>query len=194
VVIRPDPRPPVASGMACLGTIIFTHGDVDGMVCAAQLIRRERGNCEVVFSNGRWIAQKLEAVLRPQEKPRRVYVTDIPADTKAAAVVAQLMGAGTEVYWIDHHPWADGLVEQMQAICTKLVYNEALSTPAGILQAAVIVQYQLGLYLCFFQSVPGLHRRKVDHVPAQDVRQLFAWHVGKPSQHGFQDVLLTRLA
>jgi hypothetical protein len=113
--------------------LIITHGDVDGMVCAAQLIRRERGNCEVVFSNGRWIAQKLEAVLRPQEKPRRVYVTDIPADAKAATFVAQLMGAGTEVYWIDHHPWADGLVEQMRAICTMLVYNEALSKPAGIL-------------------------------------------------------------
>jgi len=113
--------------------LIITHGDVDGMVCAAQLIRRERGNCEVVFSNGRWIARKLEAVLRPQEKPRRVYVTDIPADAKAAAVVTQLMGAGTEVCWIDHHPWADGLVAQMQAICTKLIYNEALSTPAGIL-------------------------------------------------------------
>jgi hypothetical protein len=103
------------------------------MVCAAQLIRRERGNCEVVFSNGRWIARKLEAVLRLLETPRRVYVSDIPADAEASGVVAQLVGAGTEVYWIDHHPWADILVSQMQAICTKLVYNEALSTPAGIL-------------------------------------------------------------
>ena len=113
--------------------LIITHGDVDGMVCAAQLIRRERGNCEVVFSNARWIARKLEAVLRPQETPRRVYVTDIPAEVQAAAVVVQLTGAGTKVYWVDHHPWAEGLVAQMQAICTRLVYNEAMSTPAGIL-------------------------------------------------------------
>ena len=113
--------------------LIITHGDVDGMVCAAQLIRRERGNCEVVFSNARWIARKLDAVLCSQETPRRVYVTDIPVDAQAATFVVQLTGAGTEVYWVDHHPWADGLVAQVQAICTRLVYNEAMSTPAGIL-------------------------------------------------------------
>jgi len=113
--------------------LIITHGDVDGMVCAAQLIRREGGSCEVVFSNARWIARKLEAALRSQEIPRNVYVTDIPADGQAATFVVQLTVAGTEVCWVDHHPWADGLVAQMQEICTRLVYNEAMSTPAGIL-------------------------------------------------------------
>jgi hypothetical protein len=113
--------------------LIITHGDVDGMVCAAQLIRRERDNCQVVFSNARWIARKLGAVLRSQETPRRVYVTDIPADAQAATFAAQLTDAGTDVCWVDHHPWADGLVAQMKAICTRLVYNEAMSTPAGIL-------------------------------------------------------------
>jgi hypothetical protein len=65
--------------------------------------------------------------------PRRVYVTDIRADTQAARFVAELTGAGTQVNWVDHHPWADGLVAQMQSICTKLVYNDAMNTPAGIL-------------------------------------------------------------
>jgi hypothetical protein len=51
--------------------LIITHGDVDGMVCAAQLIRRERGDCEVVFSNADRIARKLEAVPGSQEMPRR---------------------------------------------------------------------------------------------------------------------------
>jgi hypothetical protein len=113
--------------------LIITHGDVDGMVCAAQLIRREGGNCEVAFSNARWIARKLEAALRSQATPHRVYVTDIPANGQAAAFVEQIMGAGAEVCWVDHHPWADGVVAQMQAVCTRLVYNEAISTPAGIL-------------------------------------------------------------
>ena len=36
-------------------SLIITHGDVDGMVCAAQLIRREQSNCEQVFSNAKYV-------------------------------------------------------------------------------------------------------------------------------------------
>lgn len=114
-------------------TIVVTHGDVDGMVCAAQLIRREKSDCDVVFSNARWIASKLGAVLRARALPPRVYVTDIPADEKAASVVEKLAERSVGIWWVDHHPWPDGLVDRLGGICHEVIYNEAMSTPAGVL-------------------------------------------------------------
>lgn len=115
------------------GAIILTHGDVDGMTCAAQLIRRERSDWEIVFSNARWVAGRLFGLLRREGLPARVYVTDIPAEDQAAAAVERLAEAGVAVYWIDHHPWPEGVFEQIQRFCAAVVYHEALSTPAGVL-------------------------------------------------------------
>jgi hypothetical protein len=112
---------------------ILTHGDVDGMTCAAQLIRREQGNCQLVFSNAKWIARHLRQLLTAGNLPPRLYVTDIPASESAAAVIEALTEAGTEVYWTDHHPWPVGLVDQVRQCCVHVEYNESLSTPAGVL-------------------------------------------------------------
>ena len=112
---------------------IVTHGDVDGMTCAAQLIRREQGNCKLVFSNARWIARHLRQLLEAGDAPKRVYVTDIPASESAAAVIEELTEAESDVYWIDHHPWAGGLVERLRGCCARVEHNESLSTPAGVL-------------------------------------------------------------
>jgi hypothetical protein len=113
--------------------IIITHGDVDGMVCAAQLIRRERSQSRVMFSNARWIASKLNAVCASSELPQRVYVTDIPADRQAAQAVQELSKRGVQVHWIDHHPWPDEVVPLLNAACAMVRHNAALSTPAGVL-------------------------------------------------------------
>ena len=112
---------------------IVTHGDVDGMTCAAQLIRREQGKCTLVFSNARWIARHLQQLLTAGNLPERVYVTDIPASESAAAVIEELTEAESDVYWIDHHPWAGGLVERLRGCCARVEHNESLSTPAGVL-------------------------------------------------------------
>lgn len=114
--------------------LIITHGDVDGMTCAAQLIRREHGDYRVRYSNARWIAGKLRAALT--YSPARVYVTDIPADEQAVEAVQELSEAGVEVFWIDHHPWDDGLIERLQRLCAHVEHKEALSTPAGVLLGA----------------------------------------------------------
>ena len=113
--------------------VVITHGDVDGMVCAAQLIRREKSDCEIQFSNARWVGSKLRSILRREELPKRVYVTDIPADGGAVETVEQLARKGVSVFWIDHHPWPAGALERMLVACEHVVYNEAMSTPAGIL-------------------------------------------------------------
>lgn len=112
---------------------VVTHGDVDGMTCAAQLIRREHGNCQLVFSNARWIARHLRQLLTTGNLPARVYVTDIPASETAATVIAELAEAGTEVSWIDHHPWPARLVDRLRQSCTRVEYNASLRTPAGVL-------------------------------------------------------------
>ncbi len=112
---------------------IITHGDVDGMTCAAQLIRREQGKCKLVFSNANWIARHLRQLLNAGARPKRVYVTDIPASDSAATVIEALTEAGTEVYWIDHHPWPAGLVDRVRQCCVHVEYNKSLRTPAGVL-------------------------------------------------------------
>jgi hypothetical protein len=113
--------------------LIITHGDVDGMTCAAQLIRREHGDYRVQYSNARWIAGKLHAALKCS--PARVYVTDIPADKQAVEEVRALTEAGVQVSWIDHHPWHPMVLEELQQLCEHIEYNESLATPAGVLLA-----------------------------------------------------------
>ena len=117
--------------------IIIAHGDVDGMVCAAQLIRKEKSNCELVFSNAKYIASSLKRILKAQDKPNRVYIADIPADSKAVENVEALVDDGVDVYWIDHHPWSgDDLMSRLGNVCKEVVYNEAVSTPAGVLMGS----------------------------------------------------------
>lgn len=114
--------------------INITHGDVDGMVCAAQIIRREKSNCEVQFSNAKYIGSKSQSILHRDPIPARLYITDIPANEEAAGVVEQLSKKGVHVYWIDHHPWmGKELKGRISKACKKLVYNEDFYTPAGAL-------------------------------------------------------------
>jgi len=115
--------------------IIIAHGDVDGMVCAALLIRKEKSNCDLFFSNAKNIAFSLGRILKIQRKPARVYIADIPAGSEAVENVEALVNDdGVDVYWIDHHPWyGDDLRNRLDNVCKEVVYNEALSTPAGAL-------------------------------------------------------------
>ena len=112
--------------------IIITHGDVDGMVCAAQLIRREGPKCRLLFSNARWIASKLLEILKRDPLPKRLYVTDIPASSQCSEAVRQLAGKGVEVTWIDHHPWPSSVIEELGGSCS-LIHEAARNRPAGIL-------------------------------------------------------------
>jgi hypothetical protein len=112
---------------------IITHGDVDGMVCAAQLIRREKSNCDLIFSNAKYIKSSLYRILRSSQKTSRVYVSDIPANLEVVKILPALSENGTEIFWIDHHPWQDGVMEGIENYCTCIVYNESLQTPAGVL-------------------------------------------------------------
>ncbi|MHB9068754.1 MAG: hypothetical protein ACYC54_00130 [Sedimentisphaerales bacterium] len=114
---------------------IITHGDVDGMVCAAQLIRREKLNCDLSFSNAKYIKSTLARILRSSQRPPRIYISDIPANSDVVKVMSVLLENGTEIFWIDHHPWEPGVKEQIEKYCKKVVYNESLQTPAGILMA-----------------------------------------------------------
>lgn len=58
------------------------------MTCAAQLIRREQGDCRLVFSSAKWIARHLARELEGSRLPRRLYVTDIPARDSAVGARA----------------------------------------------------------------------------------------------------------
>lgn len=114
-------------------TTIITHGDVDGMVCAAQLILREKSDCDLSFSNAKYINFSLNKILRSSQRPSRVYVSDIPANLEVAKTLSALSENGTEIFWIDHHPWQDGVKEQIEGYCKSVIYNASMQTPAGIL-------------------------------------------------------------
>ena len=114
--------------------VIVTHGDVDGMTCAAQLIRRERGECRIVYSNATWVARHLQRVL--ESHPSRVYITDIPCNERAADVAEQMTAQGAGVHWIDHHGWSGELLDRMNRSCARVIHNEAINTPAGVLLGA----------------------------------------------------------
>ncbi len=119
--------------MAKTDALIITHGDVDGMVCAAQLIRREKSQCELRFSNAKYIKPALARILRSSRKPRRIYISDIPPNAEVIKIISTLKEHRTKVFWIDHHPWEDDVREQIGNSCDKVIYNESLQTPAGIL-------------------------------------------------------------
>jgi len=70
--------------------VVITHGDVDGMVCAAQLIRREKSNCDLSFSNAKYIKSSLARILRSSQKPRRIYISDIPANSDIIRVLERI--------------------------------------------------------------------------------------------------------
>ena len=113
--------------------MVITHGDVDGMVCAAQLIRREKSQCDLIFSNAKYIKSSLARILRSSQKPHRIYISDIPANSDIIKIMSALSEKGSEIFWIDHHPWEDGVKEQIEDYCEKVIYNHSLQTPAGIL-------------------------------------------------------------
>jgi len=112
---------------------VITHGDVDGMTCAAQLIRYEHGDCELQFSNARWIAGKLGALAKHGDRPARIYITDIPASARCLPAAQQLAQSGIEIYWFDHHPWEDGLLAELRQACAEIVHRPAIQYPAGVL-------------------------------------------------------------
>jgi len=113
--------------------VIITHGDVDGMVCAAQLIHREKSQCELRFSNAKYIKSALARILRNPHKPSRIYISDIPANSQVTDIISTLKEKGSKVFWIDHHPWKGDVRKQIENCCDEVIYNESLQTPAGVL-------------------------------------------------------------
>ncbi len=114
-------------------SVIISHGDVDGMVCAAQLIRHEESKYKLFFSNAKYVNYSLVRILKSSQIPCRIYISDIPANAKSPKLLAALSRKGSELYWIDHHPWENGIKDDIENICKAVVYNESLQTPAGIL-------------------------------------------------------------
>ncbi|MFC1676717.1 hypothetical protein ACFL3G_06595 [Planctomycetota bacterium] len=113
--------------------VIITHGDVDGMVCAAQLIRRENSQCDLRFSNAKYIKSALARILRSSQMPHRIYISDVPANSNIIKIISALSENSSDVFWIDHHPWEAGVKEDLENYCSEIVYNESLQTPAGVL-------------------------------------------------------------
>lgn len=116
-----------------MSVLIATHGDVDGMTCAAQILRIEGMECELLYSNASHISDHLAGIARRATPPVSVYVADIPADSEAAASVETLSASGAVVHWIDHHPWPDGLQQRLKNAGTHIIYREGLRYPAGVL-------------------------------------------------------------
>ncbi len=84
------------------GTVIFTHGDCDG-ICSGALALAASGSAAVYFSNPVSILGDLERAGGAD----RVIVCDIAIDRYSAAAVRKRLGLlakKADVVYIDHHP------------------------------------------------------------------------------------------
>ncbi|RLF23569.1 MAG: hypothetical protein DRN15_05835 [Thermoprotei archaeon] len=91
--------------------VIITHGDLDGVACAA-IAKRVLGEVEIIFSSPEKIAKSLRK-LRVEDG--LVVVTDISVnhgkEDEVLEAIRRLRRMRNEVLWIDHHRWTDRALE-----------------------------------------------------------------------------------
>ena len=81
--------------------IIVTSRDVEGLVCAAMIMRVEEMNCEVVLSDITSVWDDIEIITTSACPPERLYVTNIDPGDKSTDVLAKLTQSGTTMIWIN---------------------------------------------------------------------------------------------
>ncbi|HEX2949644.1 MAG TPA: hypothetical protein VHV83_08765, partial [Armatimonadota bacterium] len=113
--------------------LCITHGDVDGMTCAAQIIRREQGKYRIVYSNALKLASTIIAHATTNTSLKRLYIADIPADEASVEQIISLADRGIAVCWVDHHPWPEGLYQRLERAGVQAIYRQGMQYPAGIL-------------------------------------------------------------
>lgn len=107
------------------GTIIFTHGDCDG-ICSGALAMAANQKADVHFSNPVSIAEDLDLA----KESDRIIVCDIAINTAFARPIKNKIGAllkKAEVTYIDHHPLpprfnVTWLTHDLKACASELTY------------------------------------------------------------------------
>lgn len=91
-------------------SVIIAHGDVDGMASAA-MVKRAKGDSYVVFSGPRSVSKMLGMMRRKH----RIFIVDVAINPSALSEIERnlkrLKEKGSEITWIDHHPWTKEAVE-----------------------------------------------------------------------------------
>jgi hypothetical protein len=103
------------------------------MTCAAQLLRIEKGDCEIIFANALYLSGTLTSLIKRDSIPLCLYITDLPASENSFELAKSLVSQGTKVLWVDHHNWPTNLESQMKSVGIEVIYNFSLGTPAGVL-------------------------------------------------------------
>jgi oligoribonuclease NrnB/cAMP/cGMP phosphodiesterase (DHH superfamily) len=90
--------------------ITIAHGDVDGMASAA-IVKRARGDSYVVFSGPRSVSKMLGMIRRKH----KIFIVDVAINPSALSEITRklkrLKEKGSEITWIDHHPWTKEAIE-----------------------------------------------------------------------------------
>ncbi len=104
-------------------TVIFAHGDCDGVASAAIAYSVYRG--KVVFSHPVGLLGDLEEFGR---EGRRVVILDISLDEETWRQIAEKLRSFDEAVFIDHHPPPTGALEYLRSLGVKVFHEEGPST------------------------------------------------------------------
>ncbi|QOJ79119.1 phosphoesterase [Infirmifilum lucidum] len=104
-------------------TVIFAHGDCDGVASAAIAYSVYGGR--VVFSHPVGLLGDLEEFGRGAG---RVVVLDISLDERTWVQVAEKLKGYSEAVYVDHHPLPSGALESLERLGVRVVHEEGPST------------------------------------------------------------------
>lgn len=103
--------------------IIVAHGDVDGMASAA-MVKRAKGDSYIVFSGPRSVSKMLGMIRRKH----KMFIVDVAINSSALNEIERnlkrLREKGSEIIWIDHHPWTKETIETVRKYAEVHVRGE----------------------------------------------------------------------
>jgi len=104
-------------------TVVFAHGDCDGVTSAAIAYSVFGGR--VVFSHPVGLLGDLEEFA---DQAERVVVLDISLDERTWRGVAEKLSAFREAIYIDHHPPPEGGLELLEKLGVRVFHEQGPST------------------------------------------------------------------
>ena len=109
--------------MSNSSVIIIASRDVEGMVCAAQIMRKENRQCQVVLAEPGYCSSHLNPIYYRDQLPEAFYVANIEACVSSHYDARVLVKEGAVITWVDNHVWPERIVASMEGACTLLLHN-----------------------------------------------------------------------
>ncbi len=163
-----------------MSSLVVTHLDLDGIVCAAIVIRTlKRVVSDVTklcrFSSVSAIPKIMERVLKEAEVMgiNRVFVCDLCPQPHTiphiVRVVTEFVKQGVEITWIDHHNWSPEAKKKLSIEGTTLVVNSEKNSCAEVVAEYLARDHMLDLFTKYLvelakDSDTGTHSMEISYI------------------------------